>query len=137
MTVSVKTIPTLGELGPGTYYIGDPCYLIRDSDDWKDFLALLWAAEQLTDENGKTGLETGVIFDWKGARCFVTATNCGDGCYRDQYGAQYPVDAGMIAVVKTRGFGINFRKNFAVGCDVGRWRKGRKRIKIGHIRIDT
>jgi hypothetical protein len=137
MTVSTKTIPTVGELAPGQYYVGDPCYLIRDDDEWKDFLALVWAAEQEKDENGKSGYEKGIVVEYRGQACFVCATNVGDGCYRDQYGAEYPVDAGMIAAIPSRGFGIHFKKRFAVGSDVGRWLKGRKRIKIGHIVIRT
>lgn len=129
----MRKIQKVGELPPGEYYLGDPCYVIRDDGDWKRFLSHLGDGEKDTD---------GVIIDWNGHKCFVCATNCGDGVYDDQHGNEYPVDAGMIAAipiaaVKRNQGSRNFPKPFIVGADVGRWLKGFKRIKIGDVTIRT
>ncbi len=68
---------------PGEYYIGDPCYVI---EEWDDFLGPLWASQYTQ-------------FEWKGKQCIGFSTAYGDGCYEDDEGNQYPVDAGIIGAV--------------------------------------
>jgi hypothetical protein len=36
----------------------------------------------------------------QGRKCFCVV-HTGDGCYRDNYGDDYPVDTGMLAAVPT------------------------------------
>ena len=68
---------------PGEYYIGDPCYVINE---WDDFLGPLWASDY-----GQ--------FEWKGKQCLGFSTAYGDGLYEDDEGNTYPVDAGLIGAV--------------------------------------
>lgn len=67
----------------GTYYIGDPCYAFQ-GNDWDSIL----------DESDyfATGNKTRDIM-WAGS------TAHGDGTYTDQFGNEYPVDAGLIGIM--------------------------------------
>lgn len=131
-------IPQAGELPAGTYYIGDPCYVVADGDDWAAFCTAY-------DKASPDATESAVI-TFKGRQCFVSSTNTGDGCYRDNYGDEYPVDAGMLAAVPadlvpapTRAGLVHskfFVEPFRVGADKGRWKR-RKRIQFGHLTINT
>ncbi|MBG23680.1 MAG: hypothetical protein CMF22_10180 [Idiomarinaceae bacterium] len=69
----------------GTYYIGDPCYVIHD-DNWMGFLDLMYEV----DDNE---------FQYKGFTCWVGSTAFGDGIYFDNFDNNYPVDAGLIGIV--------------------------------------
>lgn len=69
----------------GTYYVGDLCYVFGD-DDWP---AICEAIEKSDD---------GYI-EHKGFPMFFANTKYGDGTYHDQYGHEYPVDAGLIGAV--------------------------------------
>lgn len=70
----------------GKYYLGDPCYSVAD-EDWD---ALLLSCNYFQDSavgtcpNGLKVLSFGTAF--------------GDGCYSDQQGRSYPVDAGIIGL---------------------------------------
>ena len=75
---------TFNKLPAGTYYVGDLCYLIPDSD-WAD---LLEATSYLESEDG--------FFNVNGVKFFSSSTAWGDGRYLDQSGREYPVDAGLI-----------------------------------------
>jgi hypothetical protein len=124
----------IGKMPAGDYYIGDPCYAIRDDNRWNSFCNALWAAEG-EDEGSRP-----VVFEFEGHKCFVSATNTGDGEYRDNKGNTYGVDAGMIGAIPAAlcgGGGVHFDKPFPVGADVGRWIKPSKRIQIGHLKIRT
>lgn len=73
------------KLKAGTYYIGDPCYAFQ-GDDWNKIL----------DENDYFNAEE---CSFKNIPLFAVSTKHGDGCYEDQYGNEYPVDAGLIGCV--------------------------------------
>lgn len=74
---------------PGTYYVGDLCYVMNDS--WNEL------CEMTCDEH--TVLDGG--FRLKDGREFVIFTTAwGDGTYRDKEGRAYPVDAGLIGCVR-------------------------------------
>ena len=74
----------------GEYWLGDPCYSVRESDwmpwleaaDFRDEEFVLWAQIPGT-EHWVLGLTT----QW------------GDGCYGDEQGNEYGVDAGLIGLV--------------------------------------
>ena len=71
----------------GQYVLGDPCYTTPD-DDW---LPLLESCDYFRGSpvadigGGKTILGFGTMH--------------GDGCYYDNFGSSYPVDAGLLGLV--------------------------------------
>lgn len=70
----------------GKYVLGDPCYVVPD-DKWDQLLA---SCEYF--QGGPIGKVDG--------HCVLGfGTKWGDGCYVDQYGFKYPVDAGLIGLV--------------------------------------
>lgn len=73
-------------LPPGTYYIGDPCYVF-ERESWDTI------GEQ-TEWFHKTP-----IAELNGMQLLAFGTAYGDGDYADQFGNRYPVDAGLIGVV--------------------------------------
>ena len=110
------------ELPAGKYYVGDPCYVIREG--WDDYLDAWYKGQP-----------------WRGRP--TTAYNTrGDGRFRDNFGREYPVDAGIIAAVplehiqdmnraRLDGAVIRFTNPFR--CSMN----DRGRIKIGDIIINT
>lgn len=71
----------------GTYWVGDPCYSIPDSD-WMGWLK---------GANGTTILTA----TYRGKLAVGVDTAYGDGVYYDQNGRSYAVDSGMIGLVET------------------------------------
>ena len=71
------------KLPEGLYFIGDPCYVVKDE---------LWS--EYCDES--PDLDEGGVFEFHGAQVFVSSTQYGDGTYYDQESGVYPVDAGVI-----------------------------------------
>lgn len=80
---------TMIKLPAGSYYIGDPCYVIDRAK---------WGA--LIDQN--PGVVMGVTdkaIDFEGHKLWMHKTRYGDGGYYDQHGAEYSVDSGLLAAV--------------------------------------
>ena len=74
----------------GKYWIGDLCYVLED--EWDEACDLMFSNR---DGNGGEG-----EFTMKDGRKFaVFSTKWGDGCYLDQEGRQYGVDAGSIGCI--------------------------------------
>lgn len=71
------------KLPAGTYYIGDPCYVIHD---WGSFCDVWF-------EN------TNSVFDYDGHDLCAFYTKYGDGSYEASDGSMLGVDAGMIGAV--------------------------------------
>jgi len=69
----------------GRYYLGDPCYVIRD-DDW---IPLLENCDYFRNPVGEVG----------GYQILAFGTKHGDGVYFDKGGRKYGVDAGLIGLV--------------------------------------
>lgn len=69
----------------GRYYLGDPCYVIRD-DDW---MPLLENSDYFRNPVGKVG----------GHDILAFSTKHGDGTFYDQHKNEYDVDAGLIGLV--------------------------------------
>jgi hypothetical protein len=123
-------------LPAGTYYIGDPCYVIPD-DDWMDYLDS-WPVHP----NPHIGWKDGAA-RYKGKTCWHAGTAYGDGTYEDQYEHTYGVDAGLIGIVPidlckgtTRqlqrlGQVVIFNKSIQV------YRDEDYTFRFGHIRIPT
>ena len=78
---------------PGTYYIGDPCYVIPDHE-WMDYLDTY-----PKHPNPHIGWIDGIAVTFKGHKCWHSGTAYGDGSYRDNEGHEYGVDAGIIGII--------------------------------------
>lgn len=119
----------VASLPPGRYFIGDPCYVIRDDQRWSTL------CRQLGDE-GRGGLIT-----IGNHQLVAFGTACGDGLYHDRDGHHYSVDAGMIGAVPKDA--VDDWRN----SEFGRWVDFPKRIRcvrspggvlhFGGVRIDT
>ena len=70
----------------GRYYLGDPCYVIRDND----WIPLLENCNYFIDQ------PVGYI---GGYEIVAFSTKHGDGVYFDKGGRKYGVDAGLIGLV--------------------------------------
>lgn len=73
----------------GKYWLGDPCYIIKDHD-WLHF-----CNEHSFNETEVNSCIT--LSD--GTPVLAFSTYHGDGYYLDQHGNQYCVDAGLIGLV--------------------------------------
>lgn len=109
----------------GMYYIGDPCYVINQ---WDEFLMPMWSAD------GKRS------FIWKDQKCVVFQTAYGDGVYEDRDGRSYPVDAGIIGAIpyvacdespEAAGNVFNFKEDWLAETDGETLRFGSHVISTG------
>lgn len=74
----------------GRYYVGDLCYVMTDKE-WDQFCGITIKGNQCLDGE----------FEMPDGRKFATyGTAWGDGCYRDQFGNEYSVDAGLIGCIR-------------------------------------
>jgi len=76
---------------PGTYYVGDLCYVMHPQ--WKEVCNLMFASDGNYVLDGEFNLANGVRFA-------LHSTAYGDGTYQDQEGRSYPVDAGLIGCIR-------------------------------------
>lgn len=118
-------------LPAGPYVIGDPCYMIND-EHWVPWL----------EEADFTipCREHVLLANYRGQPAVGVSTAHGDGQYRDQYGNEYGVDAGLIGAVPTSALTaeqlecaetiVTFPQDFTCYFDEGV-------IHIGHIEINT
>lgn len=74
-------------LPEGTYYIGDPCYVIEDKDLWEKCLA---SSEFFRTINHATIND--ITF-------YASSTGVGDGLFEDEIGNHYPVDSGLLSII--------------------------------------
>jgi hypothetical protein len=125
----------------GKYYVGDLCYVMHP--EWDEACNIFF---QGRDDHGCNEGE----FNLKDGRRFVSySTKYGDGCYEDQNGNVYCVDAGLIGCIKVEdirdeisekemmrlGNIVEFKQPFT--CHGGRTREWDGVIQIGHLRIET
>ena len=74
----------------GKYYVGDLCYVMSDNE-WDQFCSITIKGNQCIDGE----------FEMPDGRKFATyGTAWGDGCYKDQFGNEYAVDAGLIGCIR-------------------------------------
>lgn len=111
----------------GTYYIGDPCYAFDES----------WG--KILDDNNFFEKHDQQI---NGVAVLCGSTAYGDGTYKDQFGNEYPVDAGLIGILPVELLDIDkvirshcgrvwiFPEAFEVYIHKGRF-------SFGHVAIDT
>ena len=76
----------MNKLAAGTYYVGDLCYVLSE----EDYDEIVCTFEY---NDGDVYTVNGFTFAW----CH---TAYGDGCYQDDKGNQYPVDAGLIGILR-------------------------------------
>ena len=98
-------------LAAGKYYVGDLCYVLGDKNgfDWGRVLSETGflghyapGTKDRLDPDENTGR-----FRLKGAKFFSSSTAHGDGCYPDDEGRQYGVDAGLIGCFPMSALGDN------------------------------
>lgn len=76
---------SIGKIKSNKFYVGDICYVLNE-----DLYQNIWG--------GKYDFKDGVI-DFGANQVLVHGTRYGDGCYEDNQGNTYSVDAGVIGVV--------------------------------------
>lgn len=91
-------------MDPGTYFVGDLCYVLGDS--WDEFCNLT-----LTKDGVREG---GTVFSDGREMCSFT-TLYGDGVYQDAEGRDYPVDAGLLGCIKLENMDLEYDEI----CDSG------------------
>ena len=105
----------------GTYFVGDPCYVIKD---WSQFL------DSLKDCIGHSDGHTAIAF----------TTLYGDGIYSDEDQHGYSVDSGLLGLVpielayrqpENLGRIVTFNNKFMAVLDIDYGY-----IRFGHIKID-
>lgn len=129
------------KLKKGKYIIGDPCYFIKE---WDDFGAAVLSPDWKGEGN---------YFTYKNQHGFVHGTMYGDGEYSDQYDNRFGVDSGLLACIplelltedvtikkfevfykedsdSTLGIIVNFQDDFECSYDEGLF-------TFGHISINT
>jgi len=81
----IKSKAVSVQVPAGRYVLGDPCYSVPD-EHWD---ALLTSCEYFDEPIGTV----------KDMKVLAFSTRWGDGCYYDQFGNEYGVDAGLIGLV--------------------------------------
>ena len=126
----------------GKYYVGDLCYVLHD--EWDECCSLFFRGR---NDHGCNEGE----FNLKDGRRFASFnTQYGDGCYFDQQGREYGVDAGLIGCILVEDINAFNNANFTTGGQIVefeapfhcRGSDGDRRdwdgtIRIGHIHIET
>ena len=108
-------------LPAGTYWIGDPCYLVAD-EDWDELLRTtgFFGLPDHSSTNWDDGL-----FEYKGGTCFAWGTSYGDGLFsllddQRQEVAELGVDAGLLGILPDTGvvptlmYKVTFDEDFEV-----------------------
>lgn len=113
------------ELPAGTYYVGDPCYVLKsvwkqvgDATNWFENMT---APAHINLKSDDSALQKFVV--WAGSTAY------GDGCYFDNNDKKYHVDAGIIGIVSWPD-GVKFDAPFTVKYEDGVF-------DFGGIIIDT
>lgn len=125
-----KTVEVTVRMPPGEYYVSDPCYCFND-DTWPKIgeLTNWWEDEEKP------------VFEYKGKACLAFSTAHGDGCFTDNQGREYGVDAGMIGLIpvevadKEPGNGLGHKMTFTKSFRCTRFPEGK--LRFGDIVIDT
>ena len=86
----------------GKYYIGDPCYVLQDTNGWS-WDSVLDQTDYFMDFNGTITHSYGDSYHVAGA-----STRYGDGSYVDNSGREFLVDAGCIACIPVSAIGLTF-----------------------------
>ena len=114
----------------GRYYVGDLCYVMHPQ--WDEFCDKTIIGHNCSDGE--------VVFE-NGVKVAQFGTAYGDGCYVDQIGNEYGVDAGLIGCIRVEDINdptsnaeggniIEFTSDFECYSENGV-------IHFGHIHINT
>ncbi len=126
-------IRKVATLPAGPYVVGDPCYMIDDAA-WIDWLN----DADFTIQSREHVL----LANYRGQPAVGVGTAHGDGCYYDQDGREYGVDAGLIGAVPVSVLTaeqladydtitiVHFDRDFDCYFEDGV-------VHIGHVMIDT
>jgi hypothetical protein len=90
----------------GTYFLGDPCYIISHDAGWMELL----------DSCGY--FDGSPVGEVHGCEVLAFGTKYGDGVYFDQLGRAFGVDAGLIGLVPVQPWEHEVRK--ALGDGLGK-----------------
>lgn len=112
---------------PGTYWIGDLCYVLQ-ADEWDDLMI-------------QTSLAEEAVVEIRGFKVGYCGTAFGDGVYMDEERNLYPVDSGSIGIVPLErvkvsdkilklGRTIQIPESFSIENQNGR-------LRFGNVFIDT
>ena len=118
------------EFEAGKYWIGDPCYAVKD-ENWEPLLkkSNFFAGDGIGYWHG----------EYNGQIMFAAGTAYGDGSYQDNEGKEYGVDAGLLSIIPLEacdgdsmdgGHVVEFKDRVCVEVDEGVF-------SFGHIKIDT
>lgn len=123
----------------GKYWLGDPCYVVRE-DEWQGWLQAADSREEWYVLWAPTPSGTWVL---------GLTTQWGDGAYRDEDGFDYPVDSGLIGLVPFD-YSPDYSRNAwsravvfgdHVRCFIDTkgtaFREGPHVLTFGHVRIDA
>jgi len=117
---------------PGTYYIGDLCYVMHG--EWDEFCSLTIVGDKVLDGE----------FNLKDGRRFATfTTKWGDGNYFDQNGKSYDVDAGLIGCIRLADIDLTNPENSVIGGNIVEFVQpfstfsAGGEIRIGNVLINT
>ena len=94
-------------------WVSDPCYIIEDYEwpsvlDETLYFNLFPNAKAMREHDASNprdvqhGVFTLKLAGTRGITCAVSATAHGDGCYPDEEGRSYGVDAGMLGIFPAR-----------------------------------
>lgn len=122
----------------GKYYVGDLCYVM--DPEWDEVCSLIIEDRKIIEGEFNLG---------DGRRFVSYSTKYGDGCYEDQLGHEYGVDAGLIGCIRVEdisedmsekemkrlGNVVEFKQPFH--CYGGRTEDWNGVIRIGHLNIYT
>lgn len=131
----------------GEYYVGDLCYVFED-DEWSKFLTD--ASAQAPEGQHWSAITVGA-FALGNNYIWYHGTAYGDGCYCDQDGHIYGVDAGILGVfpvsliagleidadINTLGKIHKFDQDFLVSYEGGTFKFGHLTIPTGDEEDDT
>lgn len=125
------------QLQAGTYFIGDPCYVITDREDWLGFLV---SCDYFLDS---------CHAEYDGGNIYAGGTYFGDGRYDSNTGLDFPVDSGLIGIVPestvdkyvsnratlaSMGHFVTFDEPFTISFDE---KSETESHRFGHIVINT
>lgn len=94
---------------PGTYYVGDLCYVMHPQ--WKEVCNLMFATKGEGVLEGEFNLSNGVRFA-------IYSTAYGDGTYYDAEGRKYLVDAGSIGCIRVEDIKDDTENRFDAGGNI-------------------
>jgi len=120
----------------GKYWLGDPCYVVKD-EDWNVVGEETgWFGSDSHNEKSK---DYNGLFYYGGMKCFANSTRYGDGVFTDNENREYGVDAGLLGILPLEicngdlrgGNVVEFENDFVVTWNEGHFEFGDVVIETG------